>query len=319
MILTHPIHSEKGVALILVLWVLSLLTIMASSFSLTIKRETSLISHLRDHSKALSMAEAGITLAQLHLLMVDKEQRWRANGNIYATEFNRAKLRIQIRSESGKINLNQANEKILQGMLKQTDLDEEKQQAIVSAILDWRDGDDLTRVDGAEANNYQAAELSYQPRNKPFQTIEELRLVLGVTTTLYQQLKPMLTVYSKSKKVELKNASRKVLLAASGRDEEAVDEYIAQRVKSDQENTPEPKFITYRGFSFRSQIYSVISEAQLEGGAKARIQVIMKKNTGNTALPFKILDWTRSIALKNSLFSDTMKPLLITEDAELNL
>jgi general secretion pathway protein K len=292
---------------------------MASSFSLTIKRETNLISSLRNHSKAVAIAEAGVTLAQLHLLKVDKDQRWRTNGNIYATEFNGAKLRLQIRSEAGKIDLNYADEKSLQGMMRQTDLDEEKQQALVSAILDWRDGDDLTRMEGAEANQYQAANLAYQPRNKPFQTLEELRLVFGITADLYQQLSPMLTVYSKTKKVDLKNASRRVLLAVSGRNQEGIDDYIKERVESDQNNTPEPKFIGYRGFSLQSKVYSVISEAQIDGGAKARIQVIMKKNTAKNKPPFKILNWTRTPLFKNSLFSNTMTALLITEDAELNL
>ena len=314
-----PHRFEQGVALILVLWVLSLLTIMASSFALTIKRETNLIANLRDHSKALAIAEAGITLAQLHLLKVDKEQRWRANGHIYATKFNGVKLRIKIQMESGKIDINKADEKLLSGMMKQTDLAEEKQQAIVNAILDWRDGDDLVRIDGAEAQAYQAANLSYVPRNKAFQNIQELRLVLGVTPELYDQLKSMITVYSKNKKVDLKNANRDVLLAASGREDEDVDNYIAERLESDKNKTPSPAFITYRAFSIRSNVFSVISEAQLNDGARARVQVIMKKNTADKSkLSFKILDWKPYADLKTSLFSDTMNSLLITADAELN-
>ncbi|MCK5871588.1 MAG: general secretion pathway protein GspK [Methylococcales bacterium] len=313
------IPSETGVALILVLWVLSLLTIMASSFALTIKRETNLIANLRDHSKALAIAEAGVTLAQLHLLMVDKEQRWRTNGHIYATEFNGVKLRVKIQMESGKIDINHANEKFLAGMMKQTDAVEEKQQAIVNAILDWRDGDDLVRIDGAEARDYQAANLSYVPSNKAFQNIEELRLVLGITPELYKQIKPMITIYSKNKRVDLKNANRDVLLAVSGRDEAAVDTYIAERLESDQNKTPAPNFISYRAISFRSSIFSVISEAQLEDGARAQIQVIMKKNTTDKSkLSFKILDWKPYTDLKTSLFSDTMNALLMTDDAELN-
>ncbi|MCK4493626.1 MAG: general secretion pathway protein GspK [Methylococcales bacterium] len=314
-----PSDSETGVALILVLWVISLLTIMASSFALTIKRETNLIANLRDHSKALAIAEAGITLAQLHLLLVDKEQRWRANGHIYASEFNGVKLRIKIQMESGKIDINKANEKFLSGMMKQTDVTEEKQQAIVNAILDWRDGDDLVRIDGAEARDYQAANLSYVPSNKAFQNIEELQLVLGITPELYKQIKPMITVYSKNKRVYLKNANRDVLLAVSGRDEATVDTYIAERLESDQNKTPAPNFISYRTISFRSSIVNVISEAQLGDGARARIQVIMQKDTTDKSkLSFKILDWKPYADLNTSLFSDTMTPLLMTNDAELN-
>jgi len=321
-IVKKTIPSEKGVALVLVLWVLTLLTIMAGSFTLGMRRETSIIANLRDKAQAIAIAEAGITFAQLNLLTVNKEQRWRASGHIYPVRFNEADIRIKIQSESGKIDINKANEKLLTGMMAQTDADAIQQQSIVNAIIDWRDKDDLIRINGAEKATYEAADLPYQPRNKPFQTTEELRLVFGVTAEIFEQLKTMITVYSKQTMVDLKAAEKKVLLAATNLDSETIDSYIAERINSERNQLPTPAFPQFSGKKANAsakKIYTVIAETQLNNGAKARIQVIMQRNPKNTPQPFIILDWKRYAALKNALFSKHTKSLLITQNAELNL
>jgi DNA uptake protein ComE-like DNA-binding protein len=51
---------------------------------------------------------------------------------------------------------------------------------LVQRILDWADEDDDTRPGGAEIGVYQSMAQSYEPRNGPFLTIDELELVSGV-------------------------------------------------------------------------------------------------------------------------------------------
>ena len=294
---------------------------MAGSFTLGMRRETQIIANLRDKAQAIAIAEAGIIFAQLNLLTIDKEKRWRANGHIYSVRFNEANIRIKIQSESGKIDINKASEKLLLGMMTQTQADAIQQQSIVNAILDWRDKDDLIRIDGAEKATYEAADLSYHPRNKPFQTIEELRLVFGVTTEIFEQLKPMITVYSRQTSVDLKSAEKKVILAVTNLDMETIDSYITERVNSEINQLPPPAFPQFSGKKSNTkakEIYTVTVETQLNNGAKARMQVIMQKNPKNNAQPFVILDWKRYASLKNALFSKDSESLLITQNAELN-
>jgi hypothetical protein len=59
---------------------------------------------------------------------------------------------------------------------------------ITAAIVDWGDEDDLIDEDGgAERGDsaYQGAAVPYAPRNARFETIDELRLVRGVTDTVF--------------------------------------------------------------------------------------------------------------------------------------
>ena len=79
-------------------------------------------------------------------------------------------------------------------------VEEEQQTKLVNAILDWRDKDDLVHIEGAEKKEYKDAGLSYQPRNKPFQSIEELQLVLGMNESVFKWIEPLVTFIPDSRK-----------------------------------------------------------------------------------------------------------------------
>ena len=76
------IKFQTGVALVLVLWILSLLSVMAGSFTLTMRRDSNVTANIRDKAQAVAIAEAGLTIAQLNLVNSDKNKRWRSQGNI---------------------------------------------------------------------------------------------------------------------------------------------------------------------------------------------------------------------------------------------
>jgi hypothetical protein len=54
--------------------------------------------------------------------------------------------------------------------------------SIAARVIGWRDADDVAGPEGAEEADYHAAGLHYGPRNAPFQSVEELRQVLGMDT-----------------------------------------------------------------------------------------------------------------------------------------
>ena len=97
--------KQKGVALILVLWVLSILTLMAGSFSKTMRRESAGVMTIRANAEANAQAQAGISLAQAMLLHEDEAKRWRVDGRIYEIETENATMRIRLLSETGKIDI----------------------------------------------------------------------------------------------------------------------------------------------------------------------------------------------------------------------
>jgi hypothetical protein len=71
-----------------------------------------------------------------------------------------------------------------------------KAQSLAAAVADFRDSDNLPRMNGAESDAYQSAGLPWGPKNLPFQSIDELRQVLGITPEIYGRVADYITVYS---------------------------------------------------------------------------------------------------------------------------
>lgn len=97
-------------------------------------------------------------------------------------------VRYGITDESSKLNLNVAGESQLLTLLNAVVGDDEEidPQAIVDAILDWRDQDAEPRgkARDTEGEYYRSLDKPYRVKNGPFDTVEELLLVKGVTARI---------------------------------------------------------------------------------------------------------------------------------------
>ncbi len=311
--------QQKGVALILVLWILSLMMIMAGSFSLTMRREASIVSTIKNNAQAMSIAESGISIAEMMLSNPDLFKAWRADGRVYEIIADRAKIRIQLLSENGKIDINKADQQLLQSLMIHAPVDEEQQNGLVAAILDWRDPDDLVNLNGAEKDEYKAAGLNYQPSNKPFQSTEELQLVLGMDKALFAWIEPLVTVYSGQSQINLQMASKEVLQVVPGLDQGLIESYILARLQSVINNQPTPSFPLNSEFNNpagQNDVFNVISEAVLDDHSKATVNVVIKKSEQNAETPFQILKWSRVTANNKTLFTVKMSELLVKKYAE---
>ena len=69
--------------------------------------------------------------------------------------------------------------------------------ALLEAVVDWADGDDIeSGQGGAESNYYQGLKEPYRPSNLPFKSLDELRLIRGFNDMplLVSRLLPFITV-----------------------------------------------------------------------------------------------------------------------------
>jgi general secretion pathway protein K len=323
--------TPNGFALVLVLWVLSLLTIMAGSFALTMRRESTIVAGIKDNAGAIAAAEAGIAVAEIMLLHPEQNKRWRADGNLYQVDFGSTQIRLRLLSEAGKIDINKATLPLLQGLIAQAPAEEDQQAKLIGAILDWRDQDDLVNIDGAEKKEYQDAGLKYQPRNKPFQAVEELQMLLGMDERVFNWLEPIITVYSGQAQVNLKVASAKVLNILPSLDASLIETYLATRLESAKNDLPTPEFaasLTGGGGSGGNETVTIVSEAKMADETSALVSATVVKSGGANPLeqadatqsePFKVLKWQRNPGNEESLFTDEMSELLVKQYAESEL
>jgi len=99
------------------------------------------------------------------------------------------RIRIGISDEAAKLNLNTATERQLRVLVRAAIGEENEEseeftpQDIVDAILDWRDPDRKPRGEAGdtEGDYYRRLPQPYKVKNGPFDTVEELLLVKGVT------------------------------------------------------------------------------------------------------------------------------------------
>jgi general secretion pathway protein K len=190
--------SEEGIALIAVLCTLALLSFIAASFSFETRINDRIARNAADNAATRAAAEAGIERAILDLAATPStdNDELHTDGTVYDWPFAGSIVRISIRDEFSKVNLNTAPEALLTSLFSSVGIDPAKAQSLAAAIADFRDADDLPRVNGAEEAEYQAAGLAWGPKNAPFETTEELRQVLGMTDRIYNQIIPDLTIHS---------------------------------------------------------------------------------------------------------------------------
>ncbi len=266
----HPISSQAGIALISVLWVVTLLSLLATALVASQRTETETTRLILQQAQARQSAEAAVHLTLMQLLERSLQPDSDTAGELATVQFAGYAVQIELLSEAGKADLNQLNEAVLKTLISGLVSDTEASQAVADAILDWRDGDDLVRLQGAEARDYQRADLPFSPANRPFQNLEELQRVMGMTAQLYLQLEPLLTLHSRQSHVDLSAASPAMLTALG-----------------QQAGNVQRQFLSARS----SRLLSINTRASLTGRPLAQLLTTVALKPSTLREPFTFLDW----------------------------
>lgn len=287
-------RRQGGVALVLVLWVITLLAVISGNFAFSMRGEAQIAHNQLLTARAQGRADAGVHLAWYELMKPPTDpRRWQGDGAWHELAQGDAVVRVAILDESGKIDLNTASDALLKGLFKSAGLNDEAGVALLDAILDWRDRDGLRRANGAEEEQYRAAGRNYVPANAPFETVDELQRVLGMSPELYRRLAPALTVYSRQPGVNAAIAPREVLLAIPGVNPAMVEQYLLQRRDALAAGLKAPPFAgagAFLGMSTGTAAYSVRSEARMaDGGVFVREAVA--RLSQDPKRPVTILAW----------------------------
>ena len=293
-----PRARTRGIAFVLVLWVIAMLAILLGSFSLVARTENLQSRHLFDTTQARYAAEAGLNLAVYELRKQDPAERWIGDGRPYRFGYGDAEIEVSITDDSGKIDINAAanNADLLTNLFVTRGVPLDKAQALSDAVQDWIDPDDTTRPNGAEIAQYKAAGLSYGPKNAPFDTVSELQQVLGMTYDLYEKIEPGITIYSGRSNPSASFANPVALQALyPDASPEQIQQFI-QQLQSQQPGTRGQPVIAPDGSPVVAGggglTYSVKSRAKLPNGASTVLDATIRMGGVSAAgRPFVILRW----------------------------
>lgn len=240
----------KGVALIMVLWVIAILSVVALEFSFGMRTEANMARHFKDEIYLYGLAEAGLYRTVLELIykhhpilqqkrramkegVPPEKEEWITDGRPYLLRFSQGRCEVRVMAEDGKININLVSESLLRKIIGNMGLEDEARDEVISSIMDWRDPDDFYRLNGAENDYYRSLPDPYDCKNGNLDSIEELLLIKGVTRELFYGkikkedggrervgLKDLFSVYSFGEQIDLNSASFLVMRMALGIPEE---------------------------------------------------------------------------------------------------
>lgn len=215
---------QRGIALVVVLWLVVLITVIGSSHARNTRIETTLAFNHVGVAKARALAEAGIHRAIMELFVSDSDSRWRVDGTVHQIRMDSGSVNIAIRDASGLLDINKSSSLQLEAILEAAGVEEATRLKLIDAILDWRDKDNLRRLHGAEDNDYRHAGLDWGSRDGLFASIDELRYVLGMTPEVFDRLAPYLTVYSGRSDVNLNYAPPWLYAALTSSERESTED-----------------------------------------------------------------------------------------------
>jgi len=259
-------RNSRGVALIMVLWVITILSVIVFEFCFAMRTEVNIAKNYKEETQLYALAEAGVQRAIAELIYkndpgvqllrrtlkaeeVPPEKReWITDGRVYSLSFDQGIGEVRIMGEAGKVNINTVSESTLRKVIGKLGLEEVKRDTIVDSILDWRDTDDFYRLNGAENDYYQSLKEPYSCKNGPLDSVEELLLIRGVTPALFYgrkekeeeegeegekvnriRLKDIFSVYSPGEKVDINSALSPVLRVVLGLPNELAQQVVMAR------------------------------------------------------------------------------------------
>jgi general secretion pathway protein K len=287
-------RRSEGFALISVLWLVILLTVIAGGLSYTSRQSTQSMSVLIGGIQARYLADGAAQLVMMNLLSRSATDRLLADGETIEVALLDGHALITVRDENGKIDINAAKSALLARLLYSLDVEQLQADAIADAIADYRDKDELKRLNGAESADYFAAGLTWGAKDSVFTSVEELQRVYGMQPEIYRAMLPYVTIYTRHKGVNPEVAPLKVLMAISDDPVPTLENYIEQRRDNHQNGLPLPSAPTIarellshtRGITYSLMAIGV-TESEQQSGLSTTIRLIRGRNR----LSIETIDW----------------------------
>jgi general secretion pathway protein K len=288
--------ADRGIALISVLWITGLLAVMAASFASSARTEARLAYNHEERAKAEALADAGFHRAVFGLFDLDPEAAWRARDAAYSFSVGDGDVQVWIEDEDGKIDLNAAPLELMAGLFRAVGVPVEEAQLLADRIGDFRDSDSEPEPLGAEDDAYFDAGLVQGAADRPFATESELLRVLGMTQSLYEQVRRHVTVYSGAEGVDPARASRPVLLALPGMTPELVEALLTADDDVDPfslvEGQPPLADLEQYLVPSRELMFTIRALGRTSGGGRFLRQAVIELGA-SLEEPFVVHAWTR--------------------------
>ena len=177
--------GKRGQALILVLWTLLVLSMAVFGVVEIVELSIEHTSYADRSLQARGLAMSGLALGLNPQLLRDDPllTQQSPDGSTF---------KVTIASDGARMNLNYVllskHKEILVNLFTKWGLNVQQADHVSDCLYDWITPGDQKSLNGAKAQDYVNAGLTQTPTYKPFDTFEEVRLVMGID--LLDKVKP---------------------------------------------------------------------------------------------------------------------------------
>ncbi len=189
-------RRNAGFALLIVLWTLVLIGFLVLHLTASGRTEIKIANNLQSNAVAAAAADGGIAAAIFSLTAPQPNQRWPVDGPPHQLKIGNCRVVVRLENEAGRINPNLAQPVLLEALLRAAGADPAGAKQIAAAIADWTGTSSKPKSPDVLQAEYRAAGLDYAPPAAPFESLDELGRVLGLTPALYAALRPHLSLFA---------------------------------------------------------------------------------------------------------------------------
>lgn len=199
----------------------------------------------------------------------------------------------RITDEASRLNLNAGDPARLDRLLDALEIDRSQREIISDSVQDWRDGNELHRVHGAESDYYLKLPVPYRARNANIQDESELLQIRGVTPELYfgtggrPGLGSLVTAVAVN--AASLNAAPPPVLKAVGLSDAEIEEVVRTRARTPYPTVP-GRFAG-RGLTTGSAIFRIEAEGLVGGVGRGQVVAVVRRGRPGRTLDVSILSW----------------------------
>jgi len=238
-------NSEDGIVLIVVLIVIAILTTLVVDLMYFTQVDAQISSNFKEDVQAEYIARSGVNVMAGTMKNNSLEELENIVSTYSGTEPNSkgywsinvpnfpvglGVVSLKIVDERSKINLNalvnqnsnmvdkQVREELIE-LFELLDISSTKYERFIASLINWTDTNiegsvNDQEVGGANGDFYRSLDKPYYIKDGPLDSLEEIKLIDGMYSDLFNIIKDYVTIYPTGKQINFSTAPKIVILAA---------------------------------------------------------------------------------------------------------